>query len=261
MSDYRPGQGLGQCDPAGARVAGYCPNLRWTGPGTGQAARPGHIGGMEPSATPVSSPAAFAPPEGFRLLPGFLDAEAQRRMAAAILAVLEQAPGYHAAMPKTGRPMSVEMSNAGRFGWYSDREQGYRYIERHPVTGRPWPAIPEPVLDVWRAVAGYGHEPECCLINLYRDTAKMGLHQDCDEADFSAPVVSISLGDEALFRLGGTTRRDPTRSFRLASGDVLVLGGAARLAFHGIDRVLPGTSRLIPGGGRINLTLRRVTRP
>jgi alkylated DNA repair protein (DNA oxidative demethylase) len=203
----------------------------------------------------------FSPPDGFRLLPGLLDAAAQRRMAADILALLDDAPLYHATMPKTGKAMSVAMSNAGRFGWYSDREQGYRYIERHPFTGRPWPAIPEAVLDVWRDVAGYDPAPECCLINLYRDTAKMGLHQDRDEADFSAPVVSISLGDEALFRLGGTTRRDPTRSFKLASGDVLVLGGAARLAFHGIDRVLPGTSRLVPGGGRINLTLRRVTRP
>lgn len=208
-----------------------------------------------------ASAPAFAPPDGFRLLPGQLDAAAQQAMAAAILALLDETPLYHAAMPKTGTPMSVAMSNAGRFGWYSDRERGYRYVERHPVTGRPWPAIPDAVLDVWRAVAGYGHEPECCLINLYRDGAKMGLHQDRDEADFSAPVVSISLGDEALFRLGGTTRKAPTRSFKLASGDVLVLGGAARLAFHGIDRVLPGTSRLVPGGGRINLTLRRVTRP
>ncbi|MFN4312001.1 MAG: alpha-ketoglutarate-dependent dioxygenase AlkB family protein [Ferrovibrio sp.] len=204
---------------------------------------------------------AYSSLDGFRLFPGLLDAARQRRIAADILAVLEAAPDYHAAMPKTGRPMSVAMSNAGRFGWYSDREQGYRYIERHPVTDRPWPAIPDSVLSVWWSVAGYDHLPECCLINLYRDGAKMGLHQDRDEADFSAPVVSISLGDDALFRLGGTARRDPTRSFKLASGDVLVLGGAARLAYHGIDRVLPGTSRLIPGGGRINLTLRRVTRP
>jgi alkylated DNA repair protein (DNA oxidative demethylase) len=157
--------------------------------------------------------------------------------------------------------MSVAMSNAGRFGWYTDKDGGYRYIERHPQTGRPWPAIPDEVLAVWEAVAQYPHAPECCLINLYRGGAKMGLHQDRDEEDFAAPVVSISLGDEALFRLGGTTRKGATRAMKLCSGDVVVLGGAGRLAFHGIDRVLAGSSRLIPGGGRINLTLRRVIRP
>src|SRR3546814_3312285 len=115
-------------------------------------------------------------------------------------------------------------------------------------------------LGIWRQVAGWPDDPECCLINLYRDGAKMGLHQDRDEAEMAAPVVSISLGDDAVFRLGGTTRGGPTRSLKLASGDVLVLGGAARLAFHGIDRVLGGSSRLLPGGGRVNLTLRRVTR-
>jgi alkylated DNA repair protein (DNA oxidative demethylase) len=151
------------------------------------------------------------------------------------------------------------MSNAGALGWYTDKDGGYRYIAQHPDTDRPWPVIPGIALDVWRAVVPEAPAPEACLINLYRGPAKMGLHQDRDEADFSAPVVSISLGDEAMFRLGGITRKAPTRSFKLSSGDVLVLGGEARLAFHGIDRVLPGTSRLVPGGGRINLTLRRVT--
>ena len=198
---------------------------------------------------------------GFRLFPGLLDAARQRSLLEAVQGVLATAPAYHARMPKTGQRMSVAMSNAGRFGWYSDQEHGYRYIERHPETDRPWPAIPEAALAVWHAVAGYDPAPECCLINLYRDTAKMGLHQDRDEAELAAPVVSISLGDDALFRLGGTSRKASTRSFKLASGDVLVLGGNARLAYHGIDRVLGGTSRLIPGGGRINLTLRRVTRP
>lgn len=205
---------------------------------------------------------AFAPLPGFRLLPGFLDAAQQRDLTDAVMAVLAEAPAYHARMPNSGQPMSVAMSNAGRLGWYTDKGGGYRYIARHPETGRPWPAIPGIALDVWRAVTPpEAPGPEACLINLYRDAAKMGLHQDRDEADFSVPVVSISLGDEALFRLGGTTRKAPTRSFRLSSGDVLVLGGEARLAFHGIDRVTAGTSRLVPGGGRINLTLRRVTPP
>lgn len=203
--------------------------------------------------------ADFTPLPGFRLLPGFLDAVRQRALLAQVQAVLEAAPVYHATMPKSGQKMSVAMSNAGALGWYTDKDGGYRYIAQHPDTGQAWPAIPEIALEVWRAVAPDAPEPEACLINLYRGPAKMGLHQDCDEADFSAPVVSISLGDEALFRLGGTTRKAPTRSFKLSSGDVLVLGGAARLAFHGIDRVIAGTSRLVPGGGRINLTLRRVT--
>ena len=117
------------------------------------------------------------------------------------------------------------------------------------------------MLDAWRDLAGYAHPPEACLINVYGPAAKMGLHQDRDELDFNAPVVSLSLGDTCLFRIGGPKRSDPTRSVRLASGDAVVLGGPARLAFHGVDRIMPGTSTLLPEGGRINLTMRRVTRP
>lgn len=199
--------------------------------------------------------------EGFRLFPGLLDRARQQALAETVQTLLDAAPPYHATMPKSGQRMSVAMSNAGSLGWYSDKDHGYRYIDRHPVTGQSWPAIPDAILSIWWAVADYDHAPECCLINHYSGTAKMGLHQDRDEAEMGAPVVSISLGDDALFRLGGATRKAPTRSFKLASGDVLVLGGAARLAFHGVDRVIGGTSRLLPGGGRINLTLRRVTRP
>lgn len=205
------------------------------------------------------SDSVFTPLPGFRLLPGFLDAARQRELMAQVQAVLDAAPVYHAAMPRSGQKMSVAMSNAGALGWYTDKDGGYRYVAQHPETGRPWPAIPGIAQQIWRSVVPDAPQPEACLINLYRGSAKMGLHQDRDEADFAAPVVSISLGDEALFRLGGATRRAPTRAFRLASGDVLVLGGEARLAFHGIDRIIPGTSRLVPGGGRINLTLRRVT--
>ncbi len=203
--------------------------------------------------------ADFVALPGFRLLPGFLDAARQQALVDDVLAVLATAPSYHATMPKSGQKMSVAMSNAGQLGWYSDRDGGYRYVAQHPETGRPWPPIPPSILAIWQAVADYPQAPQACLINLYRDGARMGLHQDRDETDFAAPVVSISLGDTAMFRLGGTMRGAPTRSFKLASGDVLVLGGAARLAFHGIDRILPGSSRLVPGGGRINLTLRRVT--
>jgi alkylated DNA repair protein (DNA oxidative demethylase) len=152
--------------------------------------------------------------------------------------------------------MSVEMTNFGTLGWVTDAA-GYRYERRHPLTGRDWPAMPGALIDLWRALSGAGADADCCLVNLYRDGARMGLHQDRDEADFSFPVLSVSLGDTAVFRVGGTARRAPSQTFRLASGDVCLLGGEARLAFHGIDRILPGSSRLIPGGGRLNLTLRR----
>ena len=155
--------------------------------------------------------------------------------------------------------MSVRMTNCGPLGWMTD-EQGYRYQATHPATGAPWPPIPGLLMEAWAELSGYPWPPQACLVNFYGPGARMGLHQDRDEKDFEAPVVSLSLGDTCLFRIGGTTRQGPTRSFRLASGDAVVLGGEARLAFHGVDRVIPGTSRLLAEGGRINLTLRRVTR-
>ena len=203
-------------------------------------------------------------PSGFRIFSGFLDRSAQQRLAAELRVAGSMAPFFVPAMPKTGKPLSVRMTNLGVLGWVSDKDGGYRYQPTHPATGRPWPAIPESVLAVWREVSGYAHVPEACLVNFYEPTAKMGLHQDRDEEDFSAPVVSISLGDDCLFRIGGLSRGGATLSLRLSSGDVVVLGGQSRLAFHGVDRVYPQTSTLLgdwfPGGGRINLTLRRVTK-
>lgn len=200
-------------------------------------------------------------PRGLHIYPDLLDVGAQRRLLDEVRTVLDAAPAFIPVMPRTGKPFSVRMSNAGPLGWLSDR-QGYRYAPVHPETGLPWPAIPAGIQAVWDRVSGYAAPPEACLVNLYAGpTARMGLHQDRDEAALDAPVVSISLGDTALFRIGGLTRGGPTRSVRLTSGTVLVLGGAARLAFHGIDRLLWGSSGLVPGGGRINLTLRRVTRP
>jgi len=197
---------------------------------------------------------------GFRFLPNYLDRTAQEAVLAAVRDIIAQAPLYTPRMPKTGKPMSVRMTNCGSLGWVTD-ERGYRYQPSHPETGRPWPPIPQCLRDAWHELARYAHAPEACLINVYGPDARMGLHQDRDEQDFDAPVVSLSLGDTGLFRIGGTRRSDPTRSLRLASGDAAVLGGSARLAFHGIDRILPGTSTLLPDGGRINLTMRRVTRP
>ena len=156
--------------------------------------------------------------------------------------------------------MSAAMTSCGALGWVSD-ESGYRYQPTHPATGKPWPPIPAKLRELWEKVSQYPAPPEACLVNRYAASARMGLHQDRDEDDLTAPVVSVSLGDACLFRVGGTRRSDPTRSFRLASGDVLVLSAESRLAFHGVDRILPGTSMLLPDGGRINLTLRRVTKP
>jgi DNA oxidative demethylase len=209
-----------------------------------------------------SEGACLGPPPrfpGLRLYPGYLDRAAQAELLAALRGVFAAAPLYTPRMPRSGRPFSVRMSNCGPLGWVSD-EAGYRYQPIHPVSGQPWPAMPQALLAIWRALAAYPDPPEACLINFYVPSAKMGLHQDRDETDFEAPVVSISLGDDCRFRVGGTKRRDPTEPLRLSSGDVVVLGGPARLAFHGVDRIYPGTSSLLPEGGRINLTLRRVTR-
>lgn len=195
-----------------------------------------------------------------RLLPGFLSSEQQRGLLAEVRAVLAEAPLYSPVMPRSGSPYSVRMTNCGTLGWLSDRS-GYRYSPVHPVTNLPWPAIPGTVLDLWRTATGAAYEPEACLINYYGPQAKLGLHRDEDEAAKEAPILSISLGDTALFRLGGPERRSPTRSMRLSSGDVLVLSGASRNWFHGVDRIVPGSSRLLAEGGRFNLTLRRVTVP
>ena len=195
---------------------------------------------------------------GLRLCPGYLDRGGQEAVLAALREVMHAAPIYTPRMPNSGKPMSVRMTNCGPLGWVTD-ERGYRYQATHPVTGAPWPPIPDILLDTWRELARYPHLPEACLVNVYVPDARMGLHQDRDEEDFAAPVVSLSLGDTCLFRVGGHKRNDPTHSFKLSSGDAVVLGGAARLAFHGVDRIMPGTSTLLAEGGRINVTLRRVT--
>ena len=181
----------------------------------------------------------------------------QKALLDEVLTRIEQAPFYRPVMPGSGKAFSVEESNFGPLGWVSDKS-GYRYQATHPVTAKAWPDIPDTLLDLWRAIAD-APDAECCLVNLYRGDARMGLHQDKDEKARGAPVVSVSLGDDAIFRIGGETRRGPTRSVPLSSGDVVMFGGPARLAYHGIDRIRPGSSSLIPGGGRINLTLRRVT--
>jgi DNA oxidative demethylase len=202
---------------------------------------------------------AMAAASGLRFFPGYLDRARQEALLAELRRIFAVAPLFTPRMPRSGRPFTVRMSNCGPLGWVSD-EAGYRYQPTHPVTGRPWPPMPDMLIAAWNDLAGYAAPPEACLINFYGPTAKMGLHQDRDEEDFAAPVVSLSLGDSCLFRVGGSKRSDPTRSVRLSSGDAVVLGGDTRLAFHGVDRIEPGTSTLLREGGRINLTMRRVNR-
>ncbi|MCL6285172.1 alpha-ketoglutarate-dependent dioxygenase AlkB [Ruegeria sp. 2012CJ41-6] len=193
---------------------------------------------------------------GFDIRKAHLDAVAQAGLVDVLRPILKAAP-LIAPVTLRGQKMSVRMTSVGDVGWITDAA-GYRYEAHHPK-GQPWPAIPERVLRIWQEVTRLDRQPDSCLVNYYGDGARMGLHQDKDEADFSWPVVSVSLGDDALFRIGNTTRGGKTESIWLNSGDVVVMGGPARLTYHGIDRIRFGSSRLLPKGGRINLTLRVVT--
>lgn len=200
-------------------------------------------------------------PKGVHWIPGYLGVLAQARLVEEIRTIVELAPLFRPAMPRTGMPLSVRMTNCGSLGWVSDKQGGYRYQSTHPVTGKPWPAMPQSLLAIWQELASWPLPPEACLVNYYDAAAKMGMHQDRDEADLAAPVVSISLGDTCLFRVGEKTREGRTMSSRLASGDAVILSGAGRMAFHGVDRIYPDTSTLLKHGGRINLTMRRVSLP
>jgi DNA oxidative demethylase len=212
-------------------------------------------GQSDGAASPLTRRLEILP--GLFRYPGYLNRLAQESLRDVLREALSAAPLFRPLMPKTGKPFSVLMTNCGPLGWVSDRA-GYRYQSTHPSTGGPWPPIPEIARAAWAELAPEAPPPEACLVNYYQSSARMGLHQDRDEEDFSAPVLSLSLGDTCLFRVGGTSRRDQTRSFDLESGDALILGGPARLAFHGVDRIKSGSSTLLPQGGRINLTLRRV---
>ncbi|MFK7878739.1 alpha-ketoglutarate-dependent dioxygenase AlkB family protein [Roseobacter sp.] len=193
---------------------------------------------------------------GFEIYKSYLAIDRQIGLRDALRDVAQAAPFISPVTPQ-GKTMSVRMTAAGRFGWITDR-QGYRYSEMHR-SGMSWPSIPELVLDIWHDVTGLSLPPECCLINYYGEGARMGLHQDKDETSFDWPVVSISLGDDGLFRMGNRERRGKTQSIWLQSGDVVVMAGAARLSYHGVDRIRFGSSTLLPKGGRINVTLRVVT--
>jgi alkylated DNA repair protein (DNA oxidative demethylase) len=206
----------------------------------------------------MSQGLAVAP--GVTLWPLRLDPSEQAALLEAVFAGIAKAPFFDPTMPRTGKKFSVRMTNFGPLGWVSDAANGYRYETLHPATAQSWPPMPDALLHLWDETTGYGAAPEACLVNFYDASARMGLHRDQDEDASDAPVLSVSLGDSAYFRFGTANLKGETRRLKLNSGDILTFGGPARLMYHGIDRIIPGTSTLIPGGGRINLTLRRVTR-
>ena len=197
-------------------------------------------------------------PQGFAHYPGYFSPPQQQALIAAVKAGVERAPFYIPRMPRTGQPLSVAMSNFGSLGWVTDRDGGYRYDATHPKTRKPWPEMPAALLDLWQDVTDFPQDPEACLINWYREGNKMGAHIDNDEQEARAPIVSVSLGDPALFRIGGPIRGGSTKGLKLFSGDVVVMGGESRFCYHGVSKIFYGESALVPRGGRINLTMRRV---
>jgi alkylated DNA repair protein (DNA oxidative demethylase) len=196
--------------------------------------------------------------EGAVLLRGFARAR-EAELVAVLRDIADKAPFRHMVTPG-GFRMSVAMTNCGKAGWITDLT-GYRYGADDPETGKPWPPMPPLFLDLARRAAdraGFaGFSPDVCLINRYVPGARLSLHQDKDELDFAAPIVSVSLGLPAIFLFGGAKRSDKTRRFRLEHGDVAVWGGPARLAYHGVAPLAEGEHSLL-GRQRINLTFRTV---
>ena len=194
--------------------------------------------------------------EGAMLLRGFA-LPFEDRVLSALRSVVGQSPFRHMVTPG-GYTMSVAMTNCGAVGWVTDRS-GYRYDRLDPETGRPWPALPSAFLDLALAAAkeaGYpDFRPDACLINRYEPGAKLSLHQDKDERNFSHPIVSVSLGLPATFQFGRLNRNDPVRKYALRHGDVVVWGGPSRLFYHGVTELKDGDHESL-GRMRINLTFR-----
>jgi DNA oxidative demethylase len=207
------------------------------------------LGAVGPSREPLA--------DGAVLLRGFVRPQ-QHELISAVEVITAQAPFRHLITPG-GYRMSVAMTNCGCYGWVSDAS-GYRYDAIDPESGKPWPAMPAPfrkLAEDAAAEAGFpGFAPDACLINRYQPGARLSLHQDRDELHLGAPIVSVSLGLPATFLFGGLKRSDPTRRYRLEHGDVVVWGGPARLAFHGVAPLAEGEHGLL-GRQRINLTFRR----
>jgi DNA oxidative demethylase len=206
---------------------------------------------------PDVRPVQEAMAEGAVLLRGFA-VMVEADLIAALRAVMEQAPFRHMMTPG-GHQMSVAMTNCGSFGWVTDRT-GYRYDANDPEAGKPWPAMPPAFRELAGQAASHagftGFAPDACLINRYQPAARMSLHQDKDELDLDAPIVSVSLGLPAIFLFGGLKRSDKPNRFRLQHGDIAVWGGPARLAFHGVAPLADGEHALL-GRQRINLTFRK----
>ena len=198
------------------------------------------------------------PPPGFKHLPLYFSPTEQAELIAHVKMAVQTTPFYRPTMPQTGTPLSVAMTNFGTLGWVTDKAKGYRYQAAHPKTGAPWVPLPDLLVKLWREVTGWPNLPEACLVNWYREGSKMGPHIDSDERAVHAPVVSISLGDPAMFRIGGPQRGGPTHGIKLMSGDVVVMGGQSRRCYHSVSKIYYGESALVPKGGRINLTMRRV---
>jgi len=192
---------------------------------------------------------------GSLIYPAYLDVEAQESLVEDLRKIASVAP-FRQFDTRSGRKIGVRMTSAGDYGWFSDHK-GYWYEKKQP-DGAAWPEIPLSLLQIWQDLAGVDRAPQCCLVNFYGENVKMGLHQDKDERDFLLPILSISLGDDALFRVGGKNRSDPTGSVWIKSGDIALLTGPSRLAYHGIDKTRFASSSLLKNKGRLNVTLRVV---
>lgn len=198
--------------------------------------------------------------KGFHHLPGFVRSDDVTFILETVRAICTAAPLRTPTMPD-GRPLHLQVTNAGQWGWWADRG-GYRYVDKHPTTGALWPPIPSALLGLHkRALEETGHQPftpDNMLINYYKNDGSLGLHVDKTEDDHEAPIVGISIGADALFHLGGFDRRDKVDAFTLSSGDAVVQGGISRRCFHGIVKILPTLTSPVRDGGRVNITFRKV---
>ena len=202
------------------------------------------LGWSERQSRPLMKDRQIPPPHGFRHLPLYFSPKEQAALIDCVKTAVKTAPFYQPTMPQTGAPLSVVMTNFGTLGWVTDKTQGYRYQTTHPKTGTPWPPLPDLLVKLWKEAADWPDLPEACLVNWYREGSKMGPHIDSDELAVNAPVISISLGDPAMFRIGGPKRSGPTHRIKLMSGDVVIMGGASRQCYHSVSKIYYGQSAL-----------------
>lgn len=199
---------------------------------------------------------------GLKLYKNYLSLEKQEQLVQIIHNILPEAPFFKAISPRK-KPLGSLMTNMGEFGWYADATDGYKYINHHPNTQKKWPGIPVEIMNIWRKLADYPIDPQCCLINYYNEqNPNLGMHKDLDEQDFKAPVLSISLGNTCSFRYSTSPKsQSPSKTIKLESGTILVMGGESRLIYHSVNKVFFGSNKLLDssfGLGRLNLTLRVV---